>query len=420
MSFVQTLRRSMAALTLVFVFSLSPTQAQSAEGPSFNCRFASLPAERAICGSRYLARLDREMAEIYYTLRDGLRSRRAQKRLSDLQNAWLLERNGCGNRQACLSEKYGERITQLEDALSEGSDNRAQRRVADPSFDCRRAQGRVQEVICRRPRLAKLDRELDALYREVRDLAPRGGEARRLRREQRAWLEQRDQCRARGRCIRRAYNDRIADLQSIKLEFEAARRPRVEPSFSCRSVRRDSERTICDRPGLARLDNEMAALYVEVRDGYRRGRERDALVQEQRTWLAARNDCGQDVRCLRGLYNDRIFELEIHRNAQRDIGRAPEPSVAPSFNCRRARTDVEQLICSRDALARLDREMADVYERRLQELNRRDSNRLRQRQEQWLGARNACGAYYNCLRRAYEDRIYVLAEGADGPRLRRQ
>jgi hypothetical protein len=81
----------------------------------------------------------------------------------------------------------------------------------------------------------------------------------------------------------------------------------------------------------------------------------------------------------------------------------------PSFNCRYARTAVEQAICADPLLAAKDRRMALLYERA-------GGSRFRPvdpTQWGWLAARNGCararGALDACVHRAYDSRIAELS-----------
>lgn len=62
-----------------------------------------------------------------------------------------------------------------------------------PAFDCAKAQGEVQQLICSDAGLAALDRKLDGVYKaalaKARDDVPQF-----LRGEQRGWLKGRDEC----------------------------------------------------------------------------------------------------------------------------------------------------------------------------------------------------------------------------------
>lgn len=66
-------------------------------------------------------------------------------------------------------------------------------RAAQAGFDCARAQGEVESLICRDPALAALDRQLADVFRAALAKA-RGPAASRLRTEQRGWLKGRNEC----------------------------------------------------------------------------------------------------------------------------------------------------------------------------------------------------------------------------------
>ena len=91
---------------------LAGTAISSSQAASFNCRYAKLPAEVAICQSDTLSRLDERMAAKYYRLRRNLdHVDRAQ--LKDDQRFWLRQRNRCGYNLGCLEDSYYRRIDQL-------------------------------------------------------------------------------------------------------------------------------------------------------------------------------------------------------------------------------------------------------------------------------------------------------------------
>ena len=81
--------------------------------PSFNCARAGNKAERAICASPAIATLDNVMVGLY---RKAIRVRKksAQRALIARQKKWLRTRNACGSNIACLAQRYGERIQQLQ------------------------------------------------------------------------------------------------------------------------------------------------------------------------------------------------------------------------------------------------------------------------------------------------------------------
>jgi uncharacterized protein len=98
-----------------------------------------------------------------------------------------------------------------------------------PTFDCRKAEGEVETLICKDPALAALDRTLDGVYKaalaKTRDAMPA-----RLRAEQRGFISGRNDCwKTRGaptfltaswqastvrECVEGSYKLRISDLQA--------------------------------------------------------------------------------------------------------------------------------------------------------------------------------------------------------------
>ncbi len=81
--------------------------------PSFNCAKAVARAEKAICSSPEIATLDNVMAGLYKKARAARRGA-ARNALAARQRQWLKRRNACGQDTACLAQRYGERIQQLQ------------------------------------------------------------------------------------------------------------------------------------------------------------------------------------------------------------------------------------------------------------------------------------------------------------------
>lgn len=91
-------------------------------------------------------------------------------------------------------------------------------RAADgPAFDCRKATGDVQALICKDADLAALDRKMDEVFRGAFSKAKRERKA--LRAEQDDWTRTRDECSkdrdAMQACVGRAYQSRIGELQAL-------------------------------------------------------------------------------------------------------------------------------------------------------------------------------------------------------------
>src|SRR3954471_24122804 len=88
-----------AATVTALVSLTTPSQAQS-----FNCRYAKLPAEVAICQNAELRNRDNWLATLYSENRGKPGS----------QQRWLQRRNRCGHNVDCLLSAYSVRIRQLE------------------------------------------------------------------------------------------------------------------------------------------------------------------------------------------------------------------------------------------------------------------------------------------------------------------
>ena len=83
----------------------------------------------------------------------------------------------------------------------------------------------------------------------------------------------------------------------------------------------------------------------------------------------------------------------------------------PSFDCRRASTSVERLICRDSGLAALDMILADAYAGVMERLAPGDRTVLRQEEARWVAGRDRCASAantYACVTRAYSRRIQEL------------
>ena len=87
------------------------------------------------------------------------------------------------------------------------------RAVARPSFNCRAARGRVEQMICSDPGLAAQDRRMSSAFYAA--LARGDGDVRAaLRGSRDRWLGFRNRCPTAG-CVAQAYADRIAEIEDI-------------------------------------------------------------------------------------------------------------------------------------------------------------------------------------------------------------
>jgi uncharacterized protein len=81
---------------------------------------------------------------------------------------------------------------------------------------------------------------------------------------------------------------------------------------------------------------------------------------------------------------------------------------APSFDCERAQSKAETLICIPETdLQWLDRQLARLFN--LAKSVNADRDQLTVEQRQFLGRRDACGADSACITRVYKDRLHALA-----------
>jgi len=114
-------------------------------------------------------------------------------------------------------------------------------------------------------------------------------------------------------------------------------------------------------------------------------------------------------------YADGPKEVHIPLARLQDVRRPDPRAPLPSFDCARAATDVEQAICSDQALAQLDRRVADAYAWRLRlEAQGGQPPVVKDQQVAWLADRDAaCGglsgaALVSCLDDQYAQRLTAL------------
>jgi uncharacterized protein YecT (DUF1311 family) len=86
-----------------------------------------------------------------------------------------------------------------------------------------------------------------------------------------------------------------------------------------------------------------------------------------------------------------------------------------SFDCAKAGTKVEKMICDNPEISKLDEELSAAYKTALQDQSNADA--IKQAQKQWMKERNGC-ANSDCVRRAYEVRLHGLIFGSGKPILK--
>ena len=105
--------KAILAAVLLAIPMCTAIDAQPAQGPSFNCRYAKAPDEVAICQDPALADDDLRMSNAYFYLRHltgeaGMTD--ALGALEGTQREWLAARSRCGSNPACLHRAYVARL----------------------------------------------------------------------------------------------------------------------------------------------------------------------------------------------------------------------------------------------------------------------------------------------------------------------
>ena len=86
--------------------------------------------------------------------------------------------------------------------------------AAAASFDCRKARTADEKAICANRDINDQDVRVDQLYGITRHLVPMGGRGA-IMDDQRSWLQARKQCGASQACLRRSYDKRLGELNTV-------------------------------------------------------------------------------------------------------------------------------------------------------------------------------------------------------------
>ena len=90
------------------------------------------------------------------------------------------------------------------------------------------------------------------------------------------------------------------------------------------------------------------------------------------------------------------------------LSMASTQAYAQSFNCAKASTPDEQVICQNSYLAGLDEQMASLYSELRAYMSAPRKDALRNTQRTWLNSRKRCGYSEDCITGHYTDRIAAL------------
>jgi uncharacterized protein len=120
------LKLSGLGLAAVIASTAAMTGTASAEGPAFNCRYAKLAVEIAICDSSYLSSLDRRMSRTYYRVMNSqwvkYEDPALGRRIKRTHRRWIARRNACGYNEGCIARRYENYIPELRAHLHYGTD----------------------------------------------------------------------------------------------------------------------------------------------------------------------------------------------------------------------------------------------------------------------------------------------------------
>jgi uncharacterized protein len=113
-------------------------------------------------------------------------------------------------------------------------------------------------------------------------------------------------------------------------------------NFDCRSARSPDELTVCRKPALARLDQELASLQRHDMDKLTK-ESRQAFKENDILFVKARRRCGTSQRCIEQSYRNRINEFQdltavSRADEPRRGSRAAQPR-APEMASRATVTD---------------------------------------------------------------------------------
>lgn len=90
----------------------------SASAASFDCRRASLPAEKAICADANLGSLDDSTAGMYFLIVGSRAPAATSTRLKQAQARFVTRRNACGADIDCLVDVYTDQMMFLRNKKS--------------------------------------------------------------------------------------------------------------------------------------------------------------------------------------------------------------------------------------------------------------------------------------------------------------
>ena len=95
--------------------------------------------------------------------------------------------------------------------------------ASEPAFDCAKAKGQAQQLVCTDEAVAALDRQLSEVYQTALKNLP-SDNLTMAKAEQRGWIKGRDDCWKAGNikaCVTESYQTRIVELQIVSGQLTA-------------------------------------------------------------------------------------------------------------------------------------------------------------------------------------------------------
>jgi uncharacterized protein len=123
-----------------------------------------------------------------------------------------------------------------------------------------------------------------------------------------------------GRHSNSALTCMSALLVSLLLSISVNAASHEQPSFDCRKAASLSEKTICANAALSRLDLQLGRIWKTLLDAFSDSVQKTQMKQDQTTWIALRERCGDDANCIGKLYRNRLSTLNGTDPAHRFSG----------------------------------------------------------------------------------------------------
>jgi len=327
--------------------------------------------------------------------------------------------------------------------------------TTSPSFDCNKNKTKAEQVICDLPQLAEADRQLAAVYTKLQQSLSKT-ELSVLKTAQLQWLKQRDttvlNCENVD-CAVQFYQTQIEKLQS---QLEAAKAKSVKRALVKDSVTTANQSAVygivttdssvlniragmgTDLPVIAKIPKGTKVRILDQIAGWYK-----VLLENDQVGYASSDYITVDSSTEESSEGNSEGDAEENREGN-DEGDSEESSegnsegsdeentdgkdenviasednrewVTASFDCEKAKSPVEQLICREAKLSDADGRLGKLYLELQHSLSPAQVVDLREEQKKWLKVRNQqllkCAEDVQCAVAVYEQRLRELAAAA--------